>query len=62
MHSTSEQLSIFSSLFDWFCYVHKKMFNWSEVHLYQSNFLQNPYFNLDKCVITIYRCAKVWIL
>ena len=20
------------------------MFNWSEVHLYQSNFLQNPYF------------------
>ena len=21
------------------------MFNWSEVHLYQSNFLQNPYFS-----------------
>ena len=25
--------------------VRKKVFNWSEVHLYQSNFLQNPYFN-----------------
>ena len=25
--------------------VRKKMFNWSEVHLYRSNFLQNPYFN-----------------
>ena len=23
----------------------KKVFNWSEVHLYRSNFLQNPYFN-----------------
>ena len=23
----------------------EKMFNWSEVHLYRSNFLQNPYFN-----------------
>ena len=21
------------------------MFNWSEVHLYRSNFLQNPYFS-----------------
>ena len=25
----------------------KKVFNWSEVHLYRSNFLQNPYFNQD---------------
>ena len=25
----------------------EKMFNWSEVHLYRSNFLQNPYFNSD---------------
>ena len=25
--------------------VRKKMFNWSEVHLYRSNFLQNPYFS-----------------
>ena len=24
--------------------VWKKVFNWSEVHLYRSNFLQNPYF------------------
>ena len=24
----------------------KKVFNWSEVHLYWSNFLQNPYFSL----------------
>ena len=24
--------------------VRKKVFNWSEVHLYRSNFLQNPYF------------------
>ena len=23
----------------------EKMFNWSEVHLYQSNFLQYPYFS-----------------
>ena len=23
-----------------------QVFNWSEVHLYQSNFLQNPYFSL----------------
>ena len=23
--------------------VKKKVFNWSEVHLYQSNFFQNPY-------------------
>ena len=22
----------------------KKLFNWSEVHFYRSNFLQNPYF------------------
>ena len=36
----------------WLVYVHsktsqkvrEKMFNWSEVHLYRSNFLQNPYF------------------
>ena len=27
--------------------VRKKVFNWSEVHLYRSNFLQNPYFNLQ---------------
>ena len=26
--------------------VRKKVFNWSEVRLYRSNFLQNPYFNL----------------
>ena len=26
--------------------VRKKVFNWSEVHLYRCNFLQNPYFNL----------------
>ena len=26
--------------------VRKKVFNWSEVHLYRSNFLQNPYLNL----------------
>jgi hypothetical protein len=25
--------------------VRKKVFNWSEVHLYQSNLLKNPYFN-----------------
>ena len=25
--------------------VRTKVFNWSEVHLYRSNFLQNPYFN-----------------
>ena len=25
--------------------VRKKVFNWSEVHFYQSNILQNPYFN-----------------
>ena len=23
----------------------EKVFNWSEVHLYRSNFLQSPYFN-----------------
>ena len=23
------------------------MFNWSEVHLYRSNFLQNPYFKRE---------------
>ena len=26
-------------------YVRTKGFNWSEVHLYRSNFLQNPYFS-----------------
>ena len=37
--------------------VRTKVFNWSEVHLYQSNFLQNPYFN---CVpICIYRMLEV---
>ena len=25
--------------------VRKKVFNWSEVHFYQTNFLQNPYFS-----------------
>ena len=46
-------LTLFSSLFDWFdlCAqqtsqtVRKKVFNWSEVQLYRSNFLQNPYFS-----------------
>ena len=36
--------------------VRKKVFNWSEVHLYQSNFLQNPYFNYEDrkmCIIKI---------
>jgi hypothetical protein len=27
--------------------VRKKVFNWSEVHLYRSNFLQNPYFRCN---------------
>ena len=29
-----------------------KVFNWSEVHLYRNNFLQNPYFskNIDKMI------------
>ena len=27
--------------------VRKKVFNWSEVHLYISNFLQNPYSNVE---------------
>ena len=27
---------------------------WSEVHLYQSNFLQNPYFRIE--VIEVFRC------
>ena len=39
---TNEPLTgwtLFSSLFDWFA-----VFNWSEVHLFRSNFLQNPYF------------------
>ena len=26
--------------------VRTKEFNWSEVHLYRSNFLQNPYFSI----------------
>ena len=48
---TNEPLTSWT-LFDWFD-VHtkqtsqkgrKKVFNWSEVHLYRSNFLQNPYF------------------
>ena len=41
--------TLFSSLFDWSQQtsqkVRKKVFNWSEVHLYRSNFLQNPYFS-----------------
>ena len=52
---TNEPLTIwtlFSSLFDWLAVhteqtsqkVRKKVFNWSEVDLYRSNFLQNPYF------------------
>ena len=27
--------------------VRQKVFNWSEVHLYRSNFLQNPYFSYN---------------
>ena len=51
---TNEPLTswtLFSSLFDWFASccvltsqkVRKEVFNWSEVHLYRSNFLKNPY-------------------
>ena len=50
---TNEPLTrwtLFSSPFDWFAVwpVKKwvKVFNWSDVHLYRSNFLQNPYFNV----------------
>ena len=28
------------------------MFDWSEVHLYRSNFLQNPYFNITTLFLT----------
>ena len=40
--------------------VRTKVFNWSEVHLYQSNFLQNPYFRhlylwKSRCVADILR-------
>ena len=40
---TNEPLTswtLFSSLFDWFA-----VWPWSEVHLYRSNFIQNPYFS-----------------
>ena len=43
----TDQITLFSSLFvqrSW-KKVRTKVFNWSEVHLYRSNFLQNPYFN-----------------
>ena len=32
--------------------VRKKVFNWSEVHLYRSN-LQNPYFSLPRTSLTV---------
>ena len=33
-----------------------KVFNWSKVHLYRSNFLQNPYFS-EKMIIS-YSCIR----
>ena len=50
---TSEQLNTFFLTFWLVCCVtsqkvRKKVFNWSEVYLYQSNFLQNPYFSLNR--------------
>ena len=47
---TSDQLNTFFLTFWLVCCVtsqkvRKKVFNWSEVHFYQSNILQNPYFN-----------------
>ena len=55
LRSTNEPLTswtLFSLLFTWFALhtqqtsqiVRKKVFNWLEVHLYRSNFLQKPYF------------------
>ena len=46
---TSDKLNTFFLTFWLVCYVtsqnvKKKVFNCSEVHLYRSNFLQNPYF------------------
>ena len=35
----------------------KKVFNWSEVHLYQSNFLQNPYF---RYLLTFFTELALW--
>ena len=49
---TSDQLTTFVLTWLVCCVtsqkVRKKVFNWSEVHLYRSNFLQNPYFNLQR--------------
>ena len=54
--------TLFSSLFDWFAVcakqtsqkVRKKVFNWSEVNLYQSNFLQNPHFSCNPEILFIH--------
>ena len=39
--------------------VRTKVFNWSEVHLYRSNFFQNPYFNLPIYFVT-YSHRSIW--
>ena len=52
--------------------VRKKLFNWSEIHLYHSNFLQNPYFkqirdrpmclqNLQWMTMLIYAFYKIGV-
>ena len=33
--------------------VRKKVFNWSEVHLYWSNFLQDPYFSTQDSTVSL---------
>ena len=58
---TSEQLNIFSSKLDWgLCanlILMKKVFNYSEVHSWRSNFFKNKYFSLSKpfsCLLLIF--------
>ena len=64
---TNEPLTswrLVSSLFDWSHTeqtnhkVREKVFNWSEVHLYWSNFLRNPYFNWRARKIP----SSVWLM
>ena len=45
----------------------EKVFNWSEVHLYRSNFLQHPYFSvaIKSDNVTFYACQinkrDIWL-
>ena len=39
----------------------QKVFNWSEVHLHLSNFLQNPYFSCTARQINLYPEKRFWV-